>query len=119
MEQQPDSINEQEQDEIPELSFDNTSNSEKHSFQYEPPAISQKVIQESLRSINTTQQKMFFAVKQWCLHLLWNTKPDPFFYLSDWRSWNRKSHFIRCIYHETSRKIPVHPIQCLYYLFLC
>ena len=105
MEQQPDTINEQEQDEIPEFSFDNTRNSEKHSFQYEPLAISQKVIQESLRSRNTTQQKMFFAVKQWCLHLLWNTKPHPFFIVLTGGAGTGKSHVIHCIYHEASRII--------------
>lgn len=109
----------EEAKDIPELRFQKQI-SEKHSFHYESPKFPQKEIAQDLRKMNNIQQDLSYYIKNCCLKLLWNKKPEPFSISLTGGTETGKSHIIRCIYHEATRilsKVSNTPTNLILYQF--
>ena len=56
-----------------------------------------------LRSMNQKQKEVYFFVRDWCLKMSQNQKPEPFFLHVTGGAGTGKSHLIKCIYYEASK----------------
>ncbi|XP_071948934.1 uncharacterized protein [Antedon mediterranea] len=91
-----------------EFNIPDLCHEKKKMYTLENPSLSsinvlRQVSNKMIRSLNKTQQQLFYKIRQWCLDKLNGKEPGPFNIFISGGAGTGKSHVVKCIFNEGTR----------------